>query len=142
MNIYHQKQILLERSSAATGTSRRDNVTSKREVKSLLTFGSQTGPTYEDWAADFTTALEHVCKEIVLITECVDKQPTVESIAEAEFKDTRMEQQYHKAWLAETMHTRGALVAKAPATVAIGHFICEVEVLAQSCLFAAYRAVR
>ena len=78
---------LLERSSAATGTSRRDNETSKREVKSLLTFGSQMGPTYEDWAADFTTALEQVCKEIVLITEWVDKQPTVESITEAEFKD-------------------------------------------------------
>ena len=65
--------------------ARRENVTAKRETKSLPVFGEKHGPVYADWCFDVYTAMEQVCEEVNLITRWVDSLDTLGEITEANF---------------------------------------------------------
>ena len=66
-------------------SSRRENVTAKRETKSLPLFGEKHGPVYAAWCFDVFTAMEQVCEEVNLITQWVDSLDTLDEITEANF---------------------------------------------------------
>ena len=61
-------------------SSRRENVTAKRETKSLLVFGEKHGSVHADWCLDVYTALERVCEEVNHIT-----QDTLDVVTEDNF---------------------------------------------------------
>ena len=50
-------------------SSRRENVTAKRETKPFPVFGDKNGLGYLDWCSDVHAAMEQVCEEANLITE-------------------------------------------------------------------------
>ena len=62
-----------------------ENVTAKRETKSLPVFGEKHGPVYAGWCFDVCTAMEQVCEEVNLITQWVDSLDTLDETTEANF---------------------------------------------------------
>ena len=65
-------------------SSRRENVTAKRETQSLLVFGEKHGPVDADWCFDVCIALERVCEEVNL-THWVDSLDTLDEVTEDTF---------------------------------------------------------
>ena len=82
-NAHEARLIALETSERTS--ARRENVTAKRETKSLPVFGEKHGPVYADWCFDVFTAMEQVCEEVNLITQWVDSLDTLHEITEANF---------------------------------------------------------
>ena len=82
-NAHEARLIALETSERTS--SRRENVTAKRETKSLPVFGEKHGPVYSDWCFDVYTAMEQVCEEVNLITQWVDSLDTLDENTEANF---------------------------------------------------------
>ena len=68
-NAHEERLSALETSERTS--SRRDNVTAKRETESLPVFGEKHGPVDADWCFDVYTAVEQVCEEVNLITQWV-----------------------------------------------------------------------
>ena len=77
-NAHEARLVALETSERTS--SRRENVTAKRETKSLTVFGEKHGPVYADWCVDVYTAMEQVCEEANLITQWVDSLDTLDEI--------------------------------------------------------------
>ena len=81
----HMRQDSLSWRREKRTSSRRENVTAKRETKSLPVFGEKHGPVYADWCFDVHTAMEQVCEEVNLITRWVDSLDTLDETTEANF---------------------------------------------------------
>ena len=82
-NAHEARLTALETSERSSST--RENVTAKRETKSLPVFGEKHDPVYADWCFDVFSAMEHVCEEVNLITQWVDSLDTLDEITEANF---------------------------------------------------------
>ena len=82
-NAHEARLVALETSERTS--SRRENVTAKRETKSLPVFGEKHGPVYADWCFGVYIAMEQVCEEANLITQWVDSLDTLDEITEANF---------------------------------------------------------
>ena len=80
-NAHEARLTALEKSERTS--SRRENVTAKRETKSLPVFGEKHGPVYGDWCFDVYTVMEQVCEEVNLITQWVDSLDTLDEVTEA-----------------------------------------------------------
>ena len=72
----HMRQDSFALETSERTSSRRENVTAKRETKSLP---------YANWCFDVYTGMEQVCEEVSLITQWVDSLDTLDEITEANF---------------------------------------------------------
>ena len=106
--VIESKLYALESKTAGTfATKPKENLSAKREVKSLTKYSGKVDSDFHDWKNNLKNVFEQVCEDVLLVMEWADSKGTMDEVTEGEFKrwvnDSRYDQQ-DMSWAANQLY--------------------------------------
>ena len=69
-----------------SGSRPRENLSAKREVKSLTKYGGKPENDFHEWRNSLRNVFEQVCEDVLLIMDWADSQEAMDDVTERTFK--------------------------------------------------------